>query len=374
VPARPDVLVLGAGIAGAAVARAAAQRGATVAWVDVRRAGEGATGRNAGFILADGADPYARVAQSQGRDVADALRAAGLATREAVRDLARHHDIGWVPSGSLRLAVDPDEAADLEATADALGLTWLAADRLPAPWRGGPWLGGLVDDGDGAVDPLHLLDAVVAEARRAGAALSEGVRVTRPERDGTRWRVVVGERVIEPAIVVVTASHASGALAPAGTADLRLTAWRAQMLAARVKPTPRAPRPVYARGGHDYLRVLSTGTVLLGGQRDEGGDEERTTDETPGPAVQRALERLLARWFPHAQRRKVIARWAGTMAFTPDGLPLAGAWPGADGLYVLAGLMGHGMGWGLGLGAAVAEAALGGAPAPAVFAPARGGV
>lgn len=364
-------MVLGAGIAGAAVARTAACLGASVAWVDRRRCGEGATGRNAGFILADGADPHARVVADQGREVADALRAAGLATREAVRELARHHDIGWVPSGSLRLALDADEAADLETTADELGLTWLSADRLPAPWRGGPWLGGLVDEGDGAVDPLHLLDAVVAEARGAGAALLEGAVASRLQRDGARWRVVVGDTAIEPAAVVVTASHATGHLAPEGAATLPLTAWRAQMLAARVKPTPRAPRPVYARGGHDYLRVLSTGTVLVGGQRDEGGDEERTTDETPGPTVQRALERLLARWFPHAQRRKVIARWAGTMAFTPDGLPLAGGWPGAEGLHVLAGLMGHGMGWGLGLGEVVARAALGGPPAPDVFAPGR---
>ncbi|MGE0192543.1 MAG: NAD(P)/FAD-dependent oxidoreductase [Planctomycetota bacterium] len=366
--------MIGAGIAGAAVARSAARTGASVAWVERRRAGEGATGRNAGFILADGADPYARVVTTHGREVADALRAVGLATREGVRDLARRHDIGWVPSGSLRLASDPDEAGDLEATADELGLTWLPADRLPAPWRGGPWLGGLVDEGDGAVEPLHLLDALVAEARTAGAALCEEAEPGQPVRDGRRWRVVVGEQVLEPMVVVVTASHASGRLAPEGALPLPLTAWRAQMLAARMRPTPRAPRPVYARGGHDYLRVLPTGTVLLGGQRDEGGDGERTSDEAPGATVQRALERLLARWFPNAQRRKVIARWAGIMAFTPDGLPLAGAWPGAENLYLLAGLMGHGMGWGLGLGEAVAAQALGGAAAPAVFAPARGGV
>jgi len=231
----------------------------------------------------------------------------------------------------------------------------------------------LVDEGDGAVEPLRLVDALVAEARAAGAALVEATTPGRPVRDGNRWRVAVGEHVVEPSAIVVTASHASGRLAPEGADPLPLTAWRAQMLAARIKPMPRAPRPVYARGGHDYLRVLSTGTVLLGGQRDEGGDEERTSDETPGATVQRALERLLATWFQSAQRRKVIARWAGTMAFTPDGVPLAGAWPGVGDLYVVAGLMGHGMGWGLGLGEAVAVQALGGAAAPAVFEPARGG-
>ena len=40
-----------------------------------------------------------------------------------------------------------------------------------------------------------------------------------------------------------------------------------------------------------------------------------------------------------------IIGWAGTMAFTPDGLPRVGPLPSAPGISVITGMNGHGMGW-----------------------------
>lgn len=362
-----DAVVVGAGIAGAGVAAALAQAGASVLLVDQRRAGEGATGRNAGLVLADGADCHARMVVTHGRAVADALREVGLATRRLVRDLATRHDIGWHGSGSLRLALEEREAADLEATAGDLGLTFLGRAQLPAPWRGGPWQGALVDEGDGVVQPLALLDAVLAEARGAGASLVEGVPVGRVLREAGTWCVPVGDRVVRTPHVVLAASMGTDRLLPRDVPPLDLVPARAQMLAARVRPRPPALRPVYARDGYDYLRVLPTGTVLLGGCRDADLAREQTEDERPDAVVQAALDHLLARFMAHADRARVMARWAGTMAFAPDGLPRAGPWPGAEGLHVLTALSGHGMGWGLGLAAGVAGAILGTAGVPAAL-------
>lgn len=370
-PHAPDLIVVGGGIAGVGLARDLARAGARVLLVEGRRLGEGASGRNAGFVLAEGAQCYAAVAREQGRATADALREAGLATRAVIEAVAGRQEIGWQRTGSLRLAASAAEAADLRACARLLGLRWHAPGAEPGAGLPGTRRGGLVDPGDGVVDPLALLAALAQEARAAGAVFREEAPVTEVARHGNRWRVRAAGAAFEAPRVVLAASVATGDLLPAAAGGALLEPHRAQMLAARVEPAPTFPLPVYARDGHDYLRVLADGTLLLGGCRDVDPEGERTRSEIPAGAVQAALDDLLLRWTPDASRRTVLLRWAGTMAFTPDGLPLVGPWPDAPGLYLLTGLMGHGMGWGLGLARGLAAALTSGALLPPTFLPGR---
>ena len=139
---------------------------------------------------------------------------------------------------------------------------------------------------------------------------------------------------------------------------------RAQALAARVVPSPRWRRAVYATHGGDYWRTLSGSRVLLGGLRRLRRREENTRDAAPTEALQIALRAFLRDLVgPEPVVHRTHA-WAGTMGFTPDGLPWVGRLPGAARVAVLAGMNGHGMGWAPGLAESLVDHLAAGGPPP----------
>jgi glycine/D-amino acid oxidase-like deaminating enzyme len=363
-----DVAVVGAGIAGACVALGLARAGRRVTLLDAAVPGRGATGRNAGFLLAEGAEGTAEVSRALGRATAAALRETGLRTRAEVAALAAKADVGWRAKGSIRLAGDEAEADDLAETARLVGkpLETMGRDALPAAYRGRGFHAALVDPLDGEVDPLALLSAVLAAARATGR-LSEGYGdpVTAVE-DGPPAVVRTARAEVRAERAVVTTNAWANELIP-GPPAVRPV--RAQMLAARVSPLPAWDRPAYANRGADYWRLVGD-VAILGGKRLVGGDTEETDDARPAAPVQPALEALLARLVRPA-RAEVTTRWAGTMGFTPDGVPFAGRAPGRSRTWLLAGCNGHGMGWGAGLAAALVDAMEGRGSLAPCFDPAR---
>ena len=377
-PARPplegaagaDHAIVGAGVASAIAALAAPRAGMRVLVLEADAAGRGASGRNAGFLLAEGAEAFAQVAREVSPAAAKALRDLGLSTRALVRGVADHADVGLSFPGSLRLAATAEEAADLEATLAAVGppLSRVAPADLEAGYGRLGYVLGLVDPGDGQVDPLRLLAATFAEAEAAGALRFDATPVT-------AIRETAAGVALETPRGRVTVSHALVATNAWISACLHGAPWvrpvRAQMLAARVTPTPRWTMPVYADRGADYWRLAADGTVLLGGRRLVGGPTEETDDANPAAPVQPALDALLARLVAPA-RAEVVARWAGTMGFTADGLPAAGRAPDRERTWVVGGFNGHGMGWGAALATSVVGAmSARGEALPPCFDPAR---
>ena len=164
-----DTVIVGAGVAGAALSFCLAQTGVDVVVLEAGRTAQGASGRSAGFVLADGSECTAKVAETHGVPVAKALRTLGLASRKAIRAIAGRHDMGYVQSGSLRLARDDAELADLRNTTEMVDedLFWGLREQLPEPWRHDErYVGGLTDPGDGAIDPVRLVNGLFAESRR----------------------------------------------------------------------------------------------------------------------------------------------------------------------------------------------------------------
>ena len=342
-PRRARWVIVGGGITGTSLAADLADE-ATVLLDERPALATGASGRNAGFVLAEGAHLFAG-------PLADALRRIGLATRMRVQALSRTRAFGYAPTGSLRLATCEAEAASF--LADVPDVTVLDRSNLPAPWCGGPWWGGRVDAGDAVVDPVALVDALADQAAEGGTHIAAGMRVSSlmPAAGGVAVRCADGT-VIQADRVVLATNATTSTLLP----KVPIVAQRAQMLEARVqRPSPAWPQPVYARQGADYWRAMPDGRLLLGGCRDAGGTGEETNEAVPSSPVQRALNALLATLLPDTTVR-VTRRWAGIMGFTPDGAPLAGPVDDEERVWVLAGFHGHGMGWAPGLAQDVALA------------------
>ena len=353
VPARADVAVLGAGIAGCLASLRLARAGARVVVLDARIPGGGATGRSAGFLIRGTADHPDRVAAALGPDRAAALwqyttlsldELATLVDKEAVA-------CGIRREGGLVLALDGEEAASLVKSlelvggGDDAGELWTAAEVERRTGFVG-FAGGWFRPRDGVLDPAALCRCLGARAEAAGADIVLGVTARSINAPRTGPLAIVTDHGTLRADRALLAVNAALPHIDPRFASLVLPV-RAQMHAtAPAPPGSRLPWPVYAHHGYEYWRQEAGGELLFGGCRPAAGpDAERgvTDDGALSEAVFAAQRAFVARHLPALASLPVAARWTGIMAFTPDGLPLVGRVPGGERQWVCAGWNGHGL-------------------------------
>ena len=333
-PPEVDVLVVGGGIAGLSLLRELRGRGVDAHLVERGIHGCGASGRNAGFLLAGVSDSYAAAVTAHGREVAREVWEFTAENHARLRALDGIAGAGYRRQGSWTVAVDDAEAAELRQAHELMREDGIAATLLDPPPH---WATAvLVNDADGEVHPRLLLDLVAAPL---ASRIHESTDVVGLDDAAGGVTVHLAGGTMRAGAVVVATNAWLPQLVPA--APVRPV--RAQMLAAAGPAWQDGSSvPVYAERGHVYWRQLADGTVLAGGFRHRAVDDEVGYDVTPTDAVQRHLDGLLADIQP---RGTVTHRWAGTMGFSADGLPLVGRLPGAENVHVCGGFTGHGMGF-----------------------------
>jgi glycine oxidase len=325
-----DVVVLGAGMVGTAVAWRCAQRGLTVQMIDPRP-DAGAWQTAAGMLapiteLQYGETPLLR------------LSLAGLAGYPAFAaevSAASGRPIGFLTSGAIAVAWDGADLAalrDLHAFGTGLGikaelLTGRDLRQLePALAPGLP--GGLLALGDHQVEPRLLHAALTEAARRAGVERMVGAAEL----------VVHGERVAGVSI--------EGRLLAAGTVVLAAGAWSAQVpgvppefrpptrpvkgqtLRLRLPGAPRLTHMLRAtvKGTPVYVVPRADGQLVIGASSEEVG-----FDLTPRAGVVYELLRDAQSLLPELAEASWEQVSTGLRPGSPDNAPIVGA-SGLDGL------------------------------------------
>jgi gamma-glutamylputrescine oxidase len=326
-PEKADVLVIGGGIAGTSLLWHLARRRIDAVLVERRHVAWGASGRNAGFLLAGVASSYAEAVKTYGREKARDVWEVTNENHDRMIEAVRGQSIGHRRLGTAILP-DSDEERALLIESEQL----LQEDGFAARWDGTR----LINPRDGEVDPAALVAALARQARPG--AIREGVGVT--ELDSRRHGVMVmaGDNGCEAGVVIL----ATNAYTPELVPSVKIQPTRAQMLATAPQTRTIIDLPVYSHYGFRYWRQLPSGEVLIGGWRDTSPETEKTDDAEPTEEIQEHLERGAREV---GARAEVTHRWAGTMGFTESGLPLAGPLEGMPNVYICAGFTGHGMGF-----------------------------
>ena len=301
-----DLAVVGLGATGLTAAIEAHRRGASVTAYDAGAVASGATGRNAGFLLAGSADFYHR---RRNRDLY------ALTLQELDRMVAETPTV-ISRSGSVRRAASPDERADIDAHYQALVDDGFPAERLPD--------GSLLIPTDASFHPLARARLLAMSARDLGVVIVEHMTIQSFES-------------LEADRVVVAVDGGLERLLPELTGRVRTA--RLQMLATTRTNEVSIERPTYSRFGYDYWQQLPDGRVILGGQRDQFPDQSWTTANRPTQAVQTALDRVL-RDDVGVRNAAVTHRWAGTSSFTDDRRPICEEV--RQGVFAVGALCGHG--------------------------------
>jgi len=326
-PARTDVLVIAGGITGMSLMHHLHARGRQSALVERGHIAAGASGRNAGFLLAGVADSYADAIRTYGRPRAREIWQMTLENHDLMIEAIANQPVGYRRLGSATLASGEKEAALLEESAQLL-----REDGFVATWDGRR----LVNPRDGEVDPAAVVGALARQA--PVGAIREGVNVTAIEANGADVTVRAGSSECRAGCVIL----ATNAYTPLLVSQVAIQPRRAQMLASAPDAARLSDLPTYSHFGYRYWRQLTTGQVLIGGWRDTAYDVEVGYDERPTAGIQAHLDAQLKSMGAEAP---VTHRWAGTMGFTESGLPLVGPVDGMKNVYTCAGCNGHGMGF-----------------------------
>jgi len=329
VTATADVVVIGAGVVGAACAHRLSRIGLRVAVLDRGEPNSGGSGATAANIHVQALHTR-RPAQDVHMDVRRLLPLQHAARQrwETVAD-ELEHDVGFVASGGLMVAETPDqvdalrakqaweasagidtEVLDGDATRAALpmldprvsGATWCAADAFADPWLTTP--------------------AYLATAREAGASVHPHHSVRGLRRTGGTWRVEAGAGAWEVPFVVNAAGPWLGEIAALAGADLVMTPLAIQMH--RLAPTAvRLPHLVQHVGEGFSVKQDTQGRPVLGGgwpaaPWTPGAPPIASPESTAGNLAQ--LRRLL----PALGDVPVDSVHPGPLAATPDEMPVVG--------------------------------------------------
>lgn len=377
-----DVVVVGAGIVGAACAYYLARAGATVTVLERGALAGGTSSAGEGNILVSDKPPGPELALAQwSRQLWDGIAAdvgAGAIELEA--------------KGGLVVAVGPAEREQLAEFADrqrraGVAVTEMAGDGLAAyePQLADGLAGGAYFPEDAQVQPM----AATAHLLR-GRDVRCGVEVRGIETGSAA--VVTGVRTDDGALVparavVNAAGVAGGELAARVGTRLPVEPRRGFILVTEPLAGRDGDRPirhkVYTAGyasavasddsGLQTAAVIEgtqAGTVLIGSSR-----ERRGYDASYELPVLRRLAAQAVELFPFLSGVRVLRAFHGFRPFTPDHLPVIGPDPHVTGLWHACGHEGAGIGLAPATGALLAAQITGDPPeiAPAPFAPARFG-
>lgn len=330
-----DVIVIGAGIVGAACADALAARGMRVTVIEQGAIGGGATAAGMGHLV---------VMDDSAAELALSAYSLALWQQLVAPDRDAHE---YQRCGTIWVAADEDELAAAHIKADTLSQYRLECRMLtPAELYGlepqlRPGLaGGLLVRGDGLVYPPKSARLLLERARRHGAALLSA-SVCALEDHGV---LLASGRRLQASHVVLAAGTASAALLP----ELPLQAKKGH-----VAVTDRYPgfishqlvelgyiKSAHAASGDSVafnLQPRPTGQILIGSSRQFGSD-----DTAVEPAMLRRMLERAASYTPALGQLNLLRCWTGLRAATPDGLPLIGPSPLRRGLWLATGHEGLG--------------------------------
>ncbi|HKE50235.1 MAG TPA: FAD-binding oxidoreductase [Actinomycetes bacterium] len=361
-----DVVVIGAGVVGAACAYFAARVGLTVIVVDRGSVAGGTTGAGEGNLLVSDKEPgpeldLALLSARLWRDLA-CVEADSPAGIKADPGAGLSERIEYEPKGGLVVAGTADELARLHELAARQRIHGVEAEPVTAEDLAGyePELatelaGGVFYPQDAQVQPMlaaaHLLKAArdryrvelrtrapVIAVRQNATGRVHGIRLA----DGTE---------VAAGVVVNAAGTWSGEVAALAGVDLPIQPRRGWILVTEPLP-PMIRHKVYTAG---YMADVASdaaaletsavvegtrsGPILIGASRERVG-----FDRTLSLPVVGRLAAQAAQLFPFLAEVTVIRIYTGFRPYCPDHLPVIGADPRVPGLYHACGHEGAGIG------------------------------
>ncbi len=312
----PDVIVIGGGLVGSAIAWGLVHQGAKTLLLDEGDVAFRASRGNFGLVWVQGkgkgCPEYAqwslRSADLWGDFAAELLGETGV-------------DVGHERPGGMVLNLSEAEARENAALLAQLAREAgnkpyeyelldhkAVAERLPG--IGPDVVSGSYSPYDGHANPLFLLRALHAGFRAKGGIYRPGETVKTLDRSGDVTTVTTGKGSYAAPKVVISAGLSTGPLARQVGINAPIVPLHGQILVTE-RTEPRLPMPT------NLVRQTREGVMMLGFTVDDFGFDTRTRVDRSRNVAASAV-----RAFPYLRDLRVVRSWAALRIMTADGFPI----------------------------------------------------
>ncbi len=330
------VVIIGGGIVGGAAAWYLAGRGIKAVLLEKATIGPGASARSAGGVRAQCRNGLER-----------RLAMASIELWQGL-DAELGFDTEYTRGGNIRLATTEERMAQLRAEAeeeladDLVVEVWDRDEmRRRAPYLGDMFIGAKYCASDGIANPILATWAFNRAASRAGATMLSNAEALEIEVQGGQVTAVLARhgaddlRIETPRVI-----HCGGAWTPAlaRTLGIEVPIEPARNYIGVTQAMP----PLFTEflSSHDlrlYARPARKGHIHVGAVGTTAGT---FSQETPAEALAHLAQGALM--VPALRHIGFLRTWAGTLAMTPDHLPIIGPVAGLGGYLLATGFSGHG--------------------------------
>jgi glycine/D-amino acid oxidase-like deaminating enzyme len=333
-PARVDVLIVGAGYTGLSAARETAAAGLDTWVLDAGRLGAGCSGRNGGQIAYSFKPSLATLRVRHGADRALAICREGFEAMRYLRTLATQPgaDCDWQSSGCFYGAHTPRhfELMAREARNQPPGIE----QRIEVVPRSEQrreiasdfYHGGCVYPDDASVDPMKLLLLLWRRALECGAHVQDCCHVESIRAAAHGFEVSTARGTVRASKVLIATNGYTGPLTPwlrrrvipIGSYQISTEPLGNATLRALI---PNGRNVVDSRRVVVYLRPSADGERLVFGGR------AALSERDPLACVPQ-LRAMMERIFPQLSGVRIDHAWVGWVAYTFDKMPHLGVHQG----------------------------------------------
>ena len=357
-----EVCVVGGGLAGLTAARELVQLGKSVALLEAKRIGWGASGRNGGFVSDGYAEGILALEKRLGFGHAKALFDLSCMGTDYVRRAIRDLNPPGVPvqAGWLRVLRHEDEE-DLRHRTERMNEAYGAAytfwpkEKVRHRLRSERYFQGMNDTRAFHIQPLNYARALAHDVVAKGGQVFEAAEARSLARDGKGWSVVLtkGQKIRCRAVLLCGSAYMKALYPKLERAVLPVATYVAvsepmrEALAAAIQYSGCISD---ARRAGDYYRLVDGGDRLLWGGR-------MTTRRSDPARLASMLKRDIGTVFPQLGDFKLVRAWSGLMGYCIHKMPILGELE--PGLWAATATGGHGLNTTATIGVLAAEGIVG---------------
>lgn len=343
-----DICVVGGGFSGLNTAIELRQKGFSVALLEAKRVGWGASGRNGGELIRGIGHGLEQFHNTIGQEGIDAITQMGFEAVEIVRNRVAEHNIDCdLAMGYCDLAVKPRHMVELAEEFEHLKTAGYRQDikllqkaDLGEVIGSDCYQGALVDMGSGHLHPLNLALGEARVARELGVQIFEYSAATKIIK-GDKPRVITEKGEVTCRYLVLAGNayighklepYVGGKVLPAGS-YLLATEPLSPDLQQEIIPKNMAFADM--RIALDYFHLSADGRLLFGGLCTYSGKDPSN--------IEAALRPNLERVFPKLKGVRIDYQWGGMIGIGANRLPQLGRLPDAPNIFFAQAYSGHGV-------------------------------
>ena len=347
-----DVVVVGGGIIGCAIAYYLTKKGSSVILLEGSdHIGNGGSSRNGGGVRQSGRDPRELPLAMFG------IKHLWPTLSEELGVDCEYHQDGNLRLGKTEKHLQILQGLTERAVACGLDVKMIDGEEVRSinPYLSEEVIGASWCPTDGHANPLTTTLGFYKMARKLGAHVITGEKVLELRRiKGKLRQVVTAENVYEGDTIVLAAGFQSRDIAATVGIDIPMQEAMLEALVTEAEPhmfdqmLGTAEADFYGHQSKHGSFVFGGSTGLEGFTKDNGTP---ICDSLTAPCVCRGI----IKYFPILKDAKIVRTWAGWMDLCVDKVPVISAVDEVPGLVLACGFSGHGFGIAPAVGYQVAE-------------------